>query len=208
MSRHRIPRLGVTGGIGSGKSTATAYLRELGAEAISADDLVHGLLSEPAVVARIGRHFGDGAVAGDEVDRPALARLAFSDAGELDWLEGLLHPHVKRRIGAWAREQEARSPRPALLVIEIPLLFESGMEDAFDHVLLVTAPEATRRKRLTAKLTASEFGRRSARQLPEAEKAARSDYVFDNSGSRRRLKQFLAETYADILAAAARGREG
>ena len=50
---------------------------------------------------------------------------------------------MKRRIGAWAREQEARSPRPALLVVEVPLLFESGMEDAFDHVLLVTAPEAT-----------------------------------------------------------------
>ena len=89
---------------------------------------------------------------------------------------------------------------------EIPLLFESGMESEFDYVMLITAPETARRKRLAAKLTESQFTRRADRQIDEAEKAARADFVFDNSASRRRLKEFVGEVYARILAAA--GAEG
>ena len=85
---------------------------------------------------------------------------------------------------------------------EVPLLFESGFDREFDYVLLVTAPEAVRRRRLADKLTASDFGRRSQRQLDEKVKAARSDFVVDNSGSRVRLKEALAEVYAFIIAAA------
>jgi dephospho-CoA kinase len=76
------------------------------------------------------------------------------------------------------------------------------MESVFDHVLLVTAPEPMRRKRLVAKLTDSEFGKRSAQQLDEQAKAARSEFVFVNTGSRKHLKEFVAETYAAIIAAA------
>jgi dephospho-CoA kinase len=200
MKQHRIPRLGVTGGIGSGKSTACAYLSELGAAVVSADELVHHLLEEQAIINRVERHFGGGVVEDDHVDRPALAGVVFNDAAELVWLEHLLHPHVKRLIDAWARAQEARRPRPALLVAEVPLLFETDMADVFEYILLVTAPEQARRKRLAAKVTASEFSRRAARQLPEDEKAARCAFVVENIGSRERLRQFVGEMYATILA--------
>jgi len=200
MTAHRIPRLGVTGGIGSGKSTATAFLADLGAAVVSADELVHHLLEEQAIINRVERHFGGGVLEDEQIDRPALAQVVFNDAGELVWLESLLHPHVRRLIDAWARGQEARRPRPPLLVAEVPLLFETGMAEVFDYILLVTAPEATRRKRLSAKVTASEFSRRAARQLPEADKMARSDFVAENIGGRERLKRYVGEVYATILA--------
>ncbi|HMK92456.1 MAG TPA: dephospho-CoA kinase [Thermoleophilia bacterium] len=200
MRPSRIPRLGVTGGIGSGKSTATAYLAELGAATVSADGLVHHLLEEQAIIDRVGRHFGDDVVADAQIDRPALASIVFNDASQLVWLESLLHPHVKRLVDDWARDQERRRPRPPLLVAEVPLLYETGMEEVFDYVLLVTAPESTRRKRLSAKLTASEFSRRMGRQLPEDEKAARARFVCDNVGGRAALKRFVGEMYATILA--------
>ena len=206
MTAHRIPRLGVTGGIGSGKSTATAFLADLGAAVVSADELVHHLLEEQAIIERVERHFGDEVLEEAQVDRPALARIVFNDAGELVWLESLLHPHVKRLIESWAKEQERRRPRPPLLVAEVPLLFETDMGDVFDYILLVTAPEATRRRRLSAKVTDEEFSRRAARQQPEAETAVRSDFVVENVGGREGLRRFVGEMYAAILAEA--GRQG
>jgi dephospho-CoA kinase len=200
MITHHIPRLGVTGGIGSGKSTATAFLADLGAAVVSADELVHNLLAEQAIISRVERHFGGEILDDEQIDRPALAQVVFNDAGELVWLESLLHPHVKRLIDSWARRQEARRPRPPLLVAEVPLLFETDMADVFDYILLVTAPQAARRKRLSAKVTASEFARRAARQLPETDKAQRSDFVFDNAGGREGLKTYVGEVYASILA--------
>jgi dephospho-CoA kinase len=204
MTTHRIPRLGVTGGIGSGKSTATAFLADLGAAVVSADELVHHLLAEQAIISRVERHFGGDVLEDEQIHRPALAQVVFNDAGELVWLESLLHPHVKRLIDSWARKQEARRPRPPLLVAEVPLLFETDMAEVFDYILLVTAPEAARRKRLSAKVTASEFARRAARQLPEADKAERSDFVVENVGGREGLKAYVGEVYASILAESGR----
>lgn len=200
MTTHRIPRLAVTGGIGSGKSTASAYLRELGAAAVSADDLVHRLLETPDVVALVQERFGDDVVGGSGIDRGALAGVVFDDPQELIWLENLLHPQVRLAIEEWAAAQEALPEPPPLLVGEIPLLFETGMEREFDYVLLITAPEEVRRKRLVAKLTESEFSRRVANQLDETAKVARSDFVFVNAGSRRRLREYVAEVYGRVVA--------
>src|SRR5512137_1940587 len=97
-----IPLLGLTGGIGSGKSTALAYLHELGAATISSDDIVHGLYSAAAVVDLIHEHFGDAVVDGTGgVSRPALAGIVFSDEDELRWLEDLLHPFVREAVADW-----------------------------------------------------------------------------------------------------------
>lgn len=201
-TRTHIPRLGLTGGIGSGKSTALAYLRELGAAVISSDDIVHGLYSSGEVVERIREHFGDAVVDGaGGVSRPALAGIVFADEGELRWLEDLLHPYVHSSVDDWTREQRKVRPRPALLVVEVPLLFETGFATAFDYTMLVTAPDDVRRRRLTAKLTVSEFSRRLAQQMPEEEKIARSDFVFHNTGARKKLKEFVGQTVAHILAA-------
>ncbi len=196
-----IPVLGLTGGIGSGKSTALAYLHELGAATISSDDIVHGLYSRADVIDRIREHFGDAVVDGvGGVSRPALAGIVFSDAAELRWLEDLLHPFVREAVADWVQLQQKARPRPALIAIEVPLLFETGFDQRFDHIMLITAPDDLRRKRLTAKLTDSEFRRRRAQQMPEEEKIRRSDFVFDNTGSRKQLREFVGQTVARVLA--------
>ncbi len=196
-----IPVLGLTGGIGSGKSTALAYLHELGAATISSDDIVHGLYSTAEVIDLIREHFGDVVVDGaGGISRPALAGIVFSDEAELRWLEDLLHPFVRDAVAKWVDGQRRARPRPALIVVEVPLLFETGFDQRFDHIMLITAPDEVRRKRVTAKLTDSEFRRRRAQQMPEDEKVARSDFVFDNSGSRKELREFVGQVVARILA--------
>ena len=197
---HSIPRLGLTGGIGSGKSTALAYLHEFGAAVVSSDDIVHGLYAEPDVVEAVVARYGERMRAGDGIDRPALAAVVFRDDAELRWLEDLLYPMVRVAIERWAAAQTKTRPRPALLAVEVPLLFESGMESLFDDVMLITAPSDTRRRRVAAKLTDSDFARRLAQQMPEEEKVARSRFVFHNTGSRKELREFVGQAVAQILA--------
>ena len=199
-ARHSIPRLGLTGGIGSGKSTALAYLHEFGAAVVSSDDIVHGLYAEPDVVEAVVARYGERMRAGDGIDRPALAAVVFRDDAELRWLEDLLYPMVRVAIERWAAAQTKTRPRPALLAVEVPLLFESGMESLFDDVMLITAPSDTRRRRVAAKLTDSDFARRLAQQMPEEEKVARSRFVFHNTGSRKELREFVGQAVAQILA--------
>jgi dephospho-CoA kinase len=200
--RQPIPRLGLTGGIGSGKSTALAYLHECGAAVVSSDHIVHALYDRPAIIAAIQGRYGQKAMTGANVNRQALAGIVFEDHAELQWLEQLLHPHVHKALEEWSAAQSKVRPRPAVIAAEVPLLFETGMEKAFDFVMLITAPVEIRRRRLTAKLTASEFEGRLAQQMPEEEKIARSDFVFHNSGERKALKEFVGQTVAQILAGA------
>ena len=200
--------MGVTGGIGSGKSTALAYLRQLGAVVISTDDVVHQLLEEDDVVTAIHERFGDAAVVDGVVSRPALAHVVFNDREALDWLESLLHPNVRRRVEEWVREQEGAWPRPALVVDEVPLLFETGWYESFDHTMLITAPAETRRKRVSGKLTESEFKHRLEQQMAEDEKIARADFVCHNTGTRKELRDAVREAFATIIAAAAERERG
>jgi dephospho-CoA kinase len=200
--RHPIPRLGLTGGIGSGKSTALAYLHECGAAVVSSDDIVHGLYDRPTIIAAIQGRYGHKVTTGAYVNRQALAGIVFRDHDELQWLEQLLHPHVHAAVEEWATARQKVRPRPAVMAVEVPLLFETGMETAFDFIMLITAPAEVRRRRLTAKLTDGEFELRLAQQMPEDEKIARSDFVFHNTGERKALRDFVGQTVAQILAGA------
>jgi dephospho-CoA kinase len=199
-TRNRIPRLGLTGGIGSGKSTALAYLHECGAAVVSSDRIVHGLYDQPAIIAAVQGRYGQKATTGAHVNRQALAGIVFRDQDELQWLEQLLHPHVRAAVDEWAAAQQKVRPLPALIAAEVPLLFETGMETAFDFVMLITAPVEVRRRRLVAKLTDDEFERRMAQQMPEEQKIARSDFVFHNGGERKALRDFVGQTVAQIIA--------
>jgi len=200
---HIPPRLAVTGGIGSGKSTALAFLAELGAVTLSSDAIVHEVYASAEIVGALDGRFGPPVVLDGCVHRAALSEAVFEDEEALVWLERLTHPLVRRRIEEWARTHEASPEPPELAAVEVPLLFESGqMLDLFDCVLLVTAPADVRRRRLAVKMTPEDFDRRVARQMSEAEKAERSHFVFENTGSRTALRDYLAEVVASILACA------
>ena len=170
--------IAVTGPLACGKSTFVRILGDLGAETVSADALVHDLLSgDEKTVRRISGRFGDGVRAEEGgIDRRALAGVVFGDTEALEDLEDILHPLVReetdRRVAASVAE---------VFVAEIPLLFEGGRSGQFDLTVAVTAPEE-RRKAWAAERGMGEEQRRAieARQLPQEEKARRVDVVVEN----------------------------
>ncbi|HWK29930.1 MAG TPA: dephospho-CoA kinase, partial [Solirubrobacter sp.] len=115
------PFVGLTGGIGAGKSEALAALERLGASTISADRVVHGLYEDPEVVAAVVDRWGADVAPGGRVDRSAVARRAFATDADRAWLEQLLWPRVGAEVAAWRVAESARSPAPRALVVETPL---------------------------------------------------------------------------------------
>jgi dephospho-CoA kinase len=177
-----IAFIGLTGGIGAGKSTALDALERLGAAVISTDRVVHDLYEDELVKAAVSDRFGDSVVTGGVVDRGALAGRAFATDEDRAWLEGLLWPLVRQRVGAWRRGLEAISPPPRAAVVEVPLLFESGMERAYDATIAVVADEDVRAQRAGSRGHQA-LAERSARQLSQKEKAQRATYVVVNDGT-------------------------
>jgi len=193
----RPPFIGLTGGIGAGKSEALAALRRLGAATVSADALAHEALDAPALRERIAARWGREASPNEGVNRARVAEIVFSDPEELRWLEGELHPLVGARIAEWRDSVPSDVP---LAVVEVPLLFETGMEDAFDAVVCVVADDATRERRAGERGTGSLEGR-SARQLTQEEKAARATHVIHNDGTIGDLEEELRGLLADLVGA-------
>lgn len=193
-----VPFVGLTGGIGAGKSTALAALERLGAAVLSTDQVVHELYDSPdirdAVIARLGPSAAPGGV----VDRAAVADQAFAKVEERSWLEGLLWPRVGARIVAWREGLELVWAPPRAAVVEVPLLFEAGMEGAFDATIAVLAEEGLRASRASARGHQA-LAERSARQLSQREKAARATYVVTNDGSVDQLEAELSAVL-DMLA--------
>jgi dephospho-CoA kinase len=154
--------------------------------------VVHDLYADPEVRAAVVQRFGQGVAPGGVVDRAAVARAAFSTEEDRAWLEQLLWPRVGARIAAWRGELAAGSPAPSAGVVEVPLLFESGMEDAFDATLAVVADEELRLARAGARGHQA-LRERSARQLSQQEKAMRATYVVVNDGTVEQLEAKLSD---------------
>ena len=190
-----VPFVGLTGGLGAGKSTALAALERLGAATISTDAVVHELYRSPDVVAAVVGRWGDGVAPGGVVDRAAIAERVFSDPGERAWLEQLIWPLVGRRVAEWREEIARRTPPPVAGVVETPLLFEAGLEGAYDATIAVVAPEEVRARRAAARGHAA-VDERAARQLPQEEKARRATFVVVNDGT----EEDLARKLSDVLA--------
>jgi dephospho-CoA kinase len=182
----------LTGGIGAGKSEALAALGRLGASTLSTDAVVHALYSSAEVRDAVVGRWGPDMVPGGVVDRAAVAGKAFADPKERAWLESMLWPRVGSRIAQWRKVEEARDPAPAALVVEVPLLFEAGMEGAFDGTIAVVADEAVRRKRAGARGHAG-LDERTSRQLSQDEKAGRATWVIANSGTLAELEAQLSD---------------
>ncbi len=187
----RIPFVGLTGGIGAGKSTALEVLERLGAAVLSTDSVVHELYETKAVRDEVTARFGQQVAPAGVIDRSAVARAAFAQPQDRHWLEHLLWPLVGARMQAWREELERRSPPPSAAVVEVPLLFEADMEAAFDATLAIVAEEAVRADRAEAR---GHHGleQRSARQLSQREKAQRATYVVVNDGTVEQLEAKLS----------------
>ncbi len=185
----KAPFLGLTGGIGAGKSEALAALERLGAAVLSTDAVVHSLYEDPEVVGLVRERWGEEVAPGGVVDRAAVARAAFADPDERAWLEGLLWPRVGARMVEWRAEHE---PAARALVVEVPLLFESGMDAAFDATIAVVADEDVRRARAEARGHEG-LAERTGRQLTQEEKSARADHVVRNDGSLEELQSALSD---------------
>ncbi len=191
------PFVGLTGGIGAGKSEALAALERLGAATISADKVVHDLYDDPEVRAAVVARWGDEVAPGGRVDRAAVARHAFATDADRGWLEGLLWPKVGERVAEWRAAESTRMPPPRALVVETPLLFEAGLDSNYDATIAIVADEAVRARRAAARGHEA-LDERTARQLTQEQKAARATYAVENSGTLRELEQELSEVLAKL----------
>lgn len=191
-----IPFIGLTGAVAAGKSVALAALDGLGAATLSADAAAHDVLADAAVVQLVRDRLGEDAIANGQIDRDAVARLVFGDDDAREWLETTVWPRVGARIWQWRKEQEHSNPPPRAVVVEVPLLFESGMESAFDTTVVIATEHSLRQERAAARGHES-IEQREARQMTAEEKAARADHVILNDGTiehlESRLEEFLNE---------------
>jgi dephospho-CoA kinase len=200
LSSSRVPFVGLTGGIGAGKSTALQALERLGAATLSTDAVVHELYASDAVRDAVVERWGDEVAPGGVVDRPAIARHVFATPGERAWLEGLLWPLVGERVAAWYAEVGVRTPPPPAAVVETPLLFEAGLGSRYDATIAVVADEAIRAQRAAGRGHAA-VDERAARQLSQEEKAARATYVVRNHGSVEDLERELSSVLGRLAGA-------
>jgi dephospho-CoA kinase len=176
--------VGLTGGIGAGKSEALAAFERLGAATLSTDRVAHDLLDDPEVKAALVERWGDEIAPSGEVDRERVGRIVFNDPGELAWLESVTHPRVGAHVLEWRRSLD---PGVEVAVVEVPLLFEAAMEGAFDATVAVVADDQLRDARLRQRGQGGLEGR-EARQLDQAEKARRADHIIRNDASLEELE--------------------
>jgi dephospho-CoA kinase len=193
----RVPFLGLTGGLGSGKSEALRALGELGAVTLSTDAVVHDLLGSEELRELVAERLGEDVAPGGRLDRSLIAERVFGDEEARRWLEGELWPRVGRRVADWRQEVDALDPPPRAAVVEVPLLFESGMEGVFDSTIAVVAEEDARAERAGARGHAS-VAERTGRQLSQEEKARRADFEVRNDGTLEELRETLSRVLARI----------
>jgi dephospho-CoA kinase len=189
----------LTGGVGSGKSTVAAILKELGATVIDADEAAR-VVVEPGTegFAQVVEEFGPGVVRDGRLDRQALADLVFQERAARERLNAITHPLVREWMAERQREAEARGD--AVAVLDIPLLYENGLEAAFETVIVVWAPAEAQVRRL---VEGRGFGEADARarvaaQLPIDEKREHATYVIDNSGSPDATRSQVERVWKEI----------
>lgn len=191
-------RVGLTGGVASGKSTVSTMLAELGAVVIDADILAREAVAPGTEgLAEVVAAFGEEVLTPDgQLDRPAVGALVFADEGKRRVLEGIIHPRVRAR----SVELEGAAPRDAVIVHDIPLLAETGQADRFDAVLVVDVPVELQLERMMALrgMSAADADARIAAQAAREDRLAIATHVIENTGSLADLRARVAEVYAAL----------
>jgi len=201
-------KVGLTGGIASGKSVVGEMFVALGAKLIQADQIAHELMQPgQAVYDEVVRCFGSGILnAAGSVNRARLAEVAFGQSGEssrVEELNRIVHPVVIRREEEWMGELGRRDPH-AIAIVEAALILEAGASDRFDRLIVVTCRNEQRIQRFAERLQIDlqaaqrEVERRMAAQLPDEEKIKAADYVIDNSGSLDMTERRVREIYEHL----------
>ncbi len=188
--------VGLTGGIGAGKSEALAAFERLGAATLATDRVTHELLDDDEVRAALIGRWGDEIAPGGNIDRNRVGEIVFADPEELAFLEGLLHPRVGAHVFEWRQNLASDTD---LAVVEVPLLFEAAMDDAFDATVAVVADDRIREARLRERGQPGLEGRED-RQLNQAEKERRADHVIRNEGSLDELESKVRDVIDEISA--------
>ena len=193
-------RIGLTGNIGSGKSTVARLLVERGAALVDADALAREAAADPQVLSDIAEKLGNNLVKEGELDRAATATRVFGDAEAREVLNGIIHPWVRRESDARAEALRTRSDPPKVILMDIPLLYENGLEAGLDAVVVVNAPLAVRVKRVGARsgLSEADVVARDGAQLPLEEKVARADFVLENSGDLEDLERQVEALWREL----------
>lgn len=191
--------VGLTGGIAAGKSTVLGLLEADGVPTLSADRAVHEVYADPEVIAAVAERFGDGVIRDGQVDRDALAAEVFSDQAARAWVEQLTWPRVGQKILDFRKLWGAAEPPPEIVVVEVPLLFEAGMDQAFDCTVAVVAARDARFARATERGDVEIEGREE-RQMQQDEKRDRADFVIENDGSLDELAARVRALPGEIVA--------
>jgi len=204
MSEARTVMVGLTGGIGAGKSTAARLLAGRGALVLDADVAAREVVAPGTDgLAAVAERFGDGVLGPDgALDRAALAEIVFADPRRREALNAIVHPRVR----AWMAERVAAAPEGSVVVQDIPLLVESGLTGLFDLVVVVDAADDVRVARLVRDrgMSEQEAAARIAAQAPREQRLAAADVVLSNDGAPERLADQVARLWERIAAV---GRE-
>src|SRR3954452_23390272 len=187
-------KIGLTGGIAAGKSTALKAFANLGAATLSSDAVVHELLESEPLRGQLAERWGPEVTADGGVDRAKIGEIVFADPEELSWLEQQIHPLVQEKTAGWLLSLPTETD---VAVVEVPLLFEAGSDKVFDTTVAVVTADEVRRERAAARGHAL-VDEREARQLTQPEKAARAEHVIENDGSVEDLERALSALLAKL----------
>jgi dephospho-CoA kinase len=199
-----MPTIALTGNFGMGKTTALQLFTRLGAYTINIDDVVHAILEKPSMVKRMSRLLGSDVLSNStgalSINKKRTAAIIFNDAEKRRELEQIIHPQVLKEIKRMEMTIARRHP-DAVIIFEIPLLFEAGYERHFDMTIVVHATRETALKRLSKKrFSRDESLKRMNAQMPISRKKKMADYRIDNNGSIEKTEKRVKQIFRNIQA--------
>ena len=192
--------IGLTGSLGTGKSTVAGMFANFGAEVLDADAIAHQLIGpQGACTKSVVKIFGSSVLDGGNIDRRKLAGIVFHDPKKIKRLEGIIHPVVKKEISARLRKFE-RSNNVEVVILDVPLLFESRLDRLVDYTVVVKASRQNQIKRARRKfgMSRGEALRRIRNQMPLRDKIRRADIIIDNDGPLTKTKNQVIEIWQRI----------
>jgi len=195
----KIKKVGLTGIFGSGKTTVASIFKKYGFDVISCDDIVAELLEKNEIKKKLVKIFGNGVVKSGKVDKKKIAEVIFNNQEKKEKLENLIHPLVFKKIDEEIKENIDRIKKKGIIVIEIPLLFETKSEKKFDYIIVVSASVDIIKSRLREKFDDREIELRWENQLSLEFKEKNADYIINNSGPIHQTEKYVREIINEIL---------